>query len=285
MLRKLLLVIWAVALIMVPSQVGQAQSDQPVVSIQPTTLEVGINQTAEIAVAIKNISGLYGMELQISFDPTLLEVEDANPDMSGIQVSLGTFLEPGLLLFNTVDNDLGTIKYVMSQMDPAEPKNGEGILLVIKVKAKAAGTSTVNITSAVLASQDGMAIASQLESGQIIVTEQGPSGDAPTEFAKVDDGGAVILATPQGGELATPAATIEVATIPDAAVETTRKPVEQMVDSTPTSEPTTTIDEPISVETVTTPQTLFSRFGWVIGGMAIVIIGLLVALMIRKKRL
>jgi hypothetical protein len=173
----------------------------------------------------------------------------------------------------------------MTQMDPAEPKSGEGVLLVIKVKGKAVGTSTVTITSAVLASQDGLAITPQLESGQIIVTEQGPSGEAPTEFAKQDDGGMVVLATPQGGEVVTPAATKEMSIAAEANPEATVKPVEPIMDATPMVEPTVLVEEPLSVKTETPPQTLFSRFGWVIGGMVIVIGGLISVLVIRKRRI
>ncbi|MGI6741018.1 MAG: cohesin domain-containing protein [Brevefilum sp.] len=88
---------------------------------------------AEVPVEIRGVNELYAADIEIRFDPNVIQIEDANPDVDGIQPALGTFLDAGLVLYNRVDNQEGLVQFVMTQANPSEPKSGDGILLVLYV--------------------------------------------------------------------------------------------------------------------------------------------------------
>lgn len=123
-------------------------------------LEVSPDSTIQVPVSIRNVNELYGIDITMQFDSEILEVVDMNTAMDGIQVGLGQFLDPGLLLFNNADNDDGSIRFTMSQYNPSEPKSGEGILLIITFKGIGEGQSPLTISSVLLSTGEGVEIPS-----------------------------------------------------------------------------------------------------------------------------
>lgn len=271
----------------------QAQTP-PVISIQPEQMQVGVGQEMEVAVAINGASGIYGFEIYLKFDPAAVEIVDADSNIAGVQVSLGTFLEPGLLVLNDADLTTGVIKFAMSQRDPALPKDGDGALLVIKFLGKSVSTTELVITSVLLATQDGTAVSADIKNGQIIVSEQAVPVNTATEIPKADNSGILVLPTPSGGESAPVMAVTatleptsietEVATqVPTEAVVQTAADVEQNilppgVDATEAVEPTEVVVQPVA------PQTLFSQYGWVLAALGVIVIGLIVVGKLRNRR-
>ena len=124
------------------------------------SFEVSPGSTVQVPVSIRNVNALYGIDITLQFDPEILEVVDMNTAMDGIQVGLGQFLDPGLLLFNNADNEEGSIRFTMSQYNPSEPKSGEGILLLITFKGIEEGQSPLTISSVVLSTGEGVEIPS-----------------------------------------------------------------------------------------------------------------------------
>lgn len=112
----------------------------------------------EVPIAIRGVEALYAVDIELQFDPALLAVEDANPNMDGVQPALGTFLDAGLTLFNSVDNDQGILRFVMTQVNPSEPKSGDGILLVLYFQALAEGESSLTVNMVELSDRLGEAI-------------------------------------------------------------------------------------------------------------------------------
>lgn len=123
-------------------------------------LEVSPDSTIQVPVSIRNVNELYGIDITMQFDSEILEVVDMNTAMDGIQVGLGQFLDPGLLLFNNADNEDGSIRFTMSQYNPSEPKSGEGILLIITFKGIGEGQSPLKISSVLLSTGEGVEIPS-----------------------------------------------------------------------------------------------------------------------------
>lgn len=123
-------------------------------------LEVSPDSTIQVPVSIRNVNELYGIDITMQFDSEILEVVDMNTAMDGIQVGLGQFLDPGLLLFNNADNEDGSIRFTMSQYNPSEPKSGEGILLIITFKGIGEGQSPLTISSVLLSTGEGVEIPS-----------------------------------------------------------------------------------------------------------------------------
>jgi len=133
--------------------------------------EVSPGERVEIPVEIRGVTELYAVDLEIRFDPDIVQIEDANPNLDGVQPALGTFLDAGLTLFNNVDNDEGVIRFVMSQVNPSEPKSGEGVLLVLYVLGVDQGASDMAVTKLELSDRFGEAIPVEAMDGVISVSE------------------------------------------------------------------------------------------------------------------
>ena len=144
------------------------------VSINPASQEISLGTTGSTDVLIEDVTDLYGFEFQITFDPTLVEVVDANPVQAGVQIQPGDFLSPDWLLDNTVDNDNGTIAYALCQLSPSQPQSGDGVLAIITWRGKVMGTSPITFTHVQLGAPGGVPIPATSQDGEITVGEPSP---------------------------------------------------------------------------------------------------------------
>ena len=192
------------------------------VQAQSTPAEVGVIESFEVApgstiqvpVYIRGVQELYGVDLTLEFDPDVVQVIDQDPAMEGIQVSLGKFLDPGLLLFNIADNEEGTIRFTMSQYNPSEPKSGEGILLLISFEGLTESKTNLEVTSVSLATREGAEIASRgLENSLAVVS--GAPGQQVT-FAVAEATGMILIQTATPTPLPTATATATAKPLPTA---------------------------------------------------------------------
>lgn len=138
----------------------------------PLALEIEARSTSVVNILVEDVTDLYGFEFQITFDPTLVGVVDADPAKSGVQIQPGDFLSPDWELDNTVDNQNGTIDYALSQWDPSPPKSGSGVLAIITWRGKVPGTSPIHFTYVQLGAPGGVPISASTQDGQISV--EGP---------------------------------------------------------------------------------------------------------------
>lgn len=116
-----------------------------------TALEMGDEFTVDVQ--LNATPELYGYEIQLAFDPAVVEVRDADDGVSGIQIVAGSlFADEGatFLLENSADNTVGTITYAIVLVNPAPPVAGSGTLLSIPFRAKADGAVDLHITASTL---------------------------------------------------------------------------------------------------------------------------------------
>jgi hypothetical protein len=130
-------------------------------------MRLQIDETARIDLAIDQVSGLYGAELHLKFDPNVIEVVDAQPDQAGIQIEAGSMPIPDLVVLNVVDNEKGTIDYAATQLPPNQPGTGSGVIASLNVRAKKATSTEIQIDQLLLANTDGKSIEATSTHGQI----------------------------------------------------------------------------------------------------------------------
>jgi len=150
---------------------GLAQ-EPVVVRVTPATLTLTVGGESDVAVEVVGVEGLYGFDVQMTFDPAVVEVVDADPTKPGVQVSLGRLLDSGMSVRDSADNTTGVIHYAMTQLNPSEAKSGTGNLIVIKLRGKAAGASNLAITSVDLARRDASAIPTS-STGSVVTVAAG----------------------------------------------------------------------------------------------------------------
>lgn len=233
LLALLLILFW---LLSVPPTVW-GQNTEAVLEFSPSTLQVAAGQTIDVAIEVKEVVGLYGFDVTVSFDPAIVEVVDFDPALEGDQVALGLFLDPGFVIFNQARNDLGQLRLVMTQLNPSEAKSGRGNLMVIRFRARQAGETPLLLVAGELAQRDGTSFVPQLIDGQLAVTSASAPQQSPTPIpaqlagtplpttapdllpaapqatptAATPIGATPIGATPQAAETATPVATDQAA--------------------------------------------------------------------------
>ncbi len=164
-----------------------AQAEAVLLRVMPVEAEVVVNQITDVAVEVVGVQNLYAVDISMAFDPQVVEVVDADAKSAGIQVALGTFLDPGFVIRNAADNGQGALRFVMTQVNPSTPKSGSGNVLVIRLRGKRAGaTSTITLIEATLAQGDTTKISPELRSGQIRVLATASGNPTPTPLPTQD---------------------------------------------------------------------------------------------------
>jgi hypothetical protein len=150
------------------------QPVQTTLQLVPQTVQLDVNTTTVLDLAITQVSGLYGVEAHLRFDPEILEVVDADPTREGVQIEAGTFPTPDFVALNHVDNAAGTIDYAATQLSPREPREGSGVVARITVRAKQPSTTLVEIEKFILTDTSAGIIDAVVENGQIRVRQGVP---------------------------------------------------------------------------------------------------------------
>ena len=144
-------------------------------------VDIPAGQIASLPVRVQDISGLYGYELHLSFDPAVVEVVDADAQKPGVQARLGDFLAPDFVAQNIADNQTGKIDFAMTQINPHEARAGSGTLFTIDLRGRAAGQTTqVQVTAGLFADRDGLQIPVSLAAGTVRVVAAGPQQPSVT---------------------------------------------------------------------------------------------------------
>lgn len=152
-----------------------------VVRVEPASLKLPVNGTANLAIKVDNITSLIGFEIHLSFDPNILEVTG---------VTNGGFIAADIIAQQRIDNANGRIDYAIAQVNRL-PARGSGTLLNIALRTEAAGTSTITTYATpaaplgiLLSDQNGNAIQSSWQPGSITVENAAVLGTHVVRFGE-----------------------------------------------------------------------------------------------------
>ncbi|MBC7234668.1 MAG: hypothetical protein H5T69_02415 [Chloroflexi bacterium] len=146
-------------------------TDVATIWISPTHSEVAVGMTTTVDIEISNVKNLYGATVELSFDPTLAQVVDADPGEAGVQIALGDLLSPDNVVTNQVDNTAGTIELDLSQIAPSPPVTGTGTLASIVFEGTHGGLSPISFTEVLLGNPDGVEIPAVSVDGELLVLD------------------------------------------------------------------------------------------------------------------
>jgi len=168
----------------VPPPVAQAESDT-VIRIAPPTQQATVGDATVIEIWVDDVVDLMGADIQIQFNPAILQVVDFDGSKDGIQIEPGYFLAPDFVVTNDVNNQAGLISYAVSQVDPTLPAGGSGVLAKISFLPIAAGSSSLDFTKTqlvVIINDSAQEIMVTAQAGQINV-EPTAGQPSPTPIA------------------------------------------------------------------------------------------------------
>ncbi len=179
LLGMLLTMVW-------PKILSVAQDSQAVIRFVPTALGLRPDTQGTVNVLVENVQNLYGLEFQISFDPSIVEVIDANTGEDGVQIHPAEWWKDGFVAVNKVDNGSGRIDFAATLLKPARAVNGKRAIAAITFAARKTGTSKLRFESAILSTREAIEIHYTKQTGKIGVN---PSGKAPDQPAKAKSAG------------------------------------------------------------------------------------------------
>ena len=137
------------------------------VNLSPSPLHLPPGGTGELNLNVTGAPGLFGAEAHLTFDPSIVEVVDADLGQEGTQVALGDLLSPDFVAMNQADNVSGTVDIALTQLAPTPPCQGDGTLATITFQAVATGTSPVGFEELILAHVEGTEIPADVYSGTV----------------------------------------------------------------------------------------------------------------------
>jgi hypothetical protein len=139
-----------------------AQSEV-VIYVSPDTVSVAPGESFDIAVSIKRAENVYSWQFSLSWDPTVLELQE---------VSEGNFLNQGIYPTiwsedNYVDNDAGngTLFCILRGQPRSSSASGDGTLATVKFYVKDEGYSALTLYNTELLDYDYYKLSHTSESG------------------------------------------------------------------------------------------------------------------------
>jgi len=155
---------------------GTAKASTQVVITPTLSTLSGVGQSGSLQVWVHDVADLSAVRVQLSFDPQVIRILDADPRPSapGVQVVGGDFLDVinQQTLVNQVNNDAGTIDFAVAQTYPATPRTGSGMLVRVLFTAVGSGSSPVHFDNVRLLDDtwpDPLDIPAQTFDGQVRV--------------------------------------------------------------------------------------------------------------------
>ncbi len=207
------------------------------VHVVPITQTMGVGDLGIVQVAVQHAADLYGLDVRLDFNGALLDVEDADPAIPGIQVWSGDVFE-GLdhqVFTNWVYDDgvFGQVHFAatLSASNPVGV-SGDAVLFWITFRGAMPGTSAVTLAEVQIFNRTGTTMPRSLHHASVTLTTDGEPA-TPT-----------FSPTPSLTLTPTPSAT-----------PVTPTPTSSPTPGTPTVTPTGTVPTVPSTETPTPTET------------------------------
>lgn len=157
------------------------------------------------AVSIRGASRIRNVALEITYDPRVVQVVDADPYAWGVQVSLdGAFkMDPSRVLRNEVDTDNGRI-FFEGAMIGSELIEGNSGLIIIDWRPQMPGVTPITLVRAEMTRDGGTARAATVRNGTVEITSDCVSGTVILQ-GRTDHSGIVVTSS-SGAQATTDAA-------------------------------------------------------------------------------
>jgi len=167
----------------------------PTISVSPSFSTVSISETVTVDIRVDGVEGLYGAQVELSFDPELVEVVDAYDFLPGVQIEEGEFLIPDTTFRNLVDNNNGAIQYTVSLQGDKLGVSGGGVLARVTFHGLKAGLGTVGFTRVILSDPQSGQLSVLPSDGMVMVRDStgGVSGRVILERRDSDAGATVCV--------------------------------------------------------------------------------------------
>ncbi len=153
----------------------------PHVFVDPSVNTIVINETFTINLKVADVTNLYGLDIQLSWDPTIIRYVSHKVMIPVEDHPGGVLHEPVLEIKDEVDEsgvpdaNPGTLYWLAcASMLPAPTFNGSGIMASFTFKAVSMGVSDLSFTYTILCDRDAMPILHVALNGLVEVVKRPP---------------------------------------------------------------------------------------------------------------
>lgn len=136
---------------------------------EPDMAQMGLHEETAVSLFVEHVRGLYGLDLRIAYDPTLVEILDGDAEQAGIQVERGEAPYPDFVVRNEVDPAAGVVAYAVTQLNPRAPYNGTGTVLTLHLRGQAEGRGALTIADWQLVDPETYEIEAEVTEGRLRV--------------------------------------------------------------------------------------------------------------------
>lgn len=118
----------------------------------PAVVDLTPGKTATVTVQVMNVQGLYGLQLDVLYDPQRVTIKSIAP---------GGFLKADFVAQRVVNSAQGIASLAYTQLSPSEPVNGSGDVAVLVLESTdCLIDTTLQLSNVILSDNNGIAISS-----------------------------------------------------------------------------------------------------------------------------
>jgi uncharacterized repeat protein (TIGR01451 family) len=155
-------------------------------SIDPANAQIPFDDTATVDVVVDDSSSIFAAELELHFDPAIVEVVNVLP---------GTCPAPDSLTQNEWDNVNGTINYAATSIPPTTPCDDGTVMQITFRGLVVEGVSQLDFASSLLSDINSVEIPAITQNGTLEVVEIIGSIEGTVDLqGRSDDNGAEVCA-------------------------------------------------------------------------------------------
>jgi hypothetical protein len=148
-----------------------AESSTPTIRAVASPSVVDVGDTVTVTVWLEEVENYWSIDFKLTFSPTLVSVPsgDVNPLWDVFDE------DNSLTVRNSADNDVGLVRYALTNLNPAVPFTGTGRVCNIIFSADAAGTAALHFTFAKGVTGDGDGVFPAQADGSVEVQNPVPA--------------------------------------------------------------------------------------------------------------
>ena len=144
------------------------QAQNELLWLNPANASAFPGTSTNITLQLDSISNVYGAQIHVTFDSSIVSVTDANPSTpTVIEISPGSCPQPNFVPANQADNSTGDIDYAVTQLNPTPPCSGGDMAMIEFQCLIGDATSPITITTSIISDPDGVPIPHSTQNGSV----------------------------------------------------------------------------------------------------------------------
>lgn len=177
-----------------PTPTPTVEPEGAVLKVEPAQLTL-CAQASSGEVNIENVAALSALQLEVSYDPAVVQVIDADPARDGVQVQVGDAFAGGFIAQNSVDSVTGRITFAATLFG-GERIDGDANIIEVDWQPQAVGVAAINLEDVILVDNFGQIIDFTPQNGtiEVIADCTAITGQVALQ-GRADHGGIVVTSS------------------------------------------------------------------------------------------